>query len=148
MGIADNGVSIEMGYGLSDRLVLGGRLELGGESTSFEQNDQDAGDTSSFQVFVGPKLDFMFSPTSKINPFVGAVVGLNHLSGDTESQTMFVLLGRVGFRFFLTEGFSLDPALEGGFAIGGGSVDSEGVVKWTSAPAPSASVCRSDCRVG
>jgi len=113
-GIRDSAAA-ELGYGVTDSLVLGGFLQLGGESTTGEPEGQQESESSEFELLLGPKLDFMFSPGQKVRPFVGAMAGLLMVSADDEasetSLTGFQLLGRVGVRAFVAPGFSIDPAL-------------------------------------
>jgi len=138
-GVSDHSnVNLEIGYGLTDEMIIGGLLVLGGYSvySHFEQqaspvHNQD----SSFNFFLGPKFDYMFLPQSRVRPFLGAVVGLSHISQNTTrtdnnsvtttaldtSYTGLGLMGRAGIRWFVTPGFSLDPALVFGFATHSGN---------------------------
>jgi hypothetical protein len=113
-GIRDSAAA-ELGYGVTDSLVLGGFLQLGGESSSVEPEGEEESESSEFELLLGPKLDFMFSPGQKVRPFVGAMAGLLMASAEDEasetSLTGFQLLGRVGLRAFVAPGFSIDPAL-------------------------------------
>lgn len=123
-GFADNPTGIEIAYGLSDQVLLGGRLTLGGASDERDQAALVELETSSFELLIAPKLEYMFDPTATINPFVGALLGVNLRSTDDgleASQTVFVAMARAGLRCFLADGFSLDPALEFSFGVGGGS---------------------------
>jgi opacity protein-like surface antigen len=130
-GLAENPVVLELGYGFTDRLVFGGTLGLGGSSTTYSTPGTADADDSKFMFEFGPKLDFMFSPGSKVNPFIGALV-LVHLESSTDpagtddSTTAFLFLARVGLRAFLTDSFSIDPALVAGGGFGSGSVDQGG----------------------
>jgi hypothetical protein len=120
-GLAENPVVLELGYGLSDKLVLGGTLGLGGRSITQESGGQEQ-EGSEFMFELGPKLDFMFSPGAKVNPFIGAqvLVHLESFEPDT-SVTAFLFLARFGLRAFVTDSFSIDPALVAGGGIGSGS---------------------------
>ena len=139
-GLANNnGVTLEGGYGITDILVLGGLLEMGGWSHTYGPDAATAGDPKRndfrFSFFIAPKIDVMFLPDSVVRPFVGAAVGLvrNTLTQQTTDQanvtrtpvdfgaTGIGLLGRVGIRWFLTPGFSLDPAFVFGYNAGSGS---------------------------
>jgi hypothetical protein len=110
-----NPVAAELGYGITDSLVLGGFLQLGGESSTVEPEGGEESESSEFELLLGPKLDFMLSPGQEVRPFFGAMAGLLMGSADDEasetSVTGFQLLGRVGLRAFLAPGFSIDPAL-------------------------------------
>ena len=129
-GIGENPLALELGYGLSDQLVFGGIVGLGGSSNSVGENQ----DESKFTFELGPKLDYMFSPGAKVNPFIGALV-LVHLESTTieqgttkqeQSATAFLFLARIGLRAFVTDTFSIDPALVAGGGLGSGSVESGG----------------------
>ncbi len=106
----------EVGYGLNDSLLLGAVVELAGisQTNEIEAIDQET-DTSQLVFILGPKLDYMFAPSSRVRPFLGAVAGLVIDSLDNgvaeRSLTGFQLQGRAGLRAFVTEGFSIDPAL-------------------------------------
>jgi hypothetical protein len=126
-GIAENPVALEIGYGLTDSLILGGQLGIGGESTTQEQMGFADAESSEFNFQFGPKLDYMFSAGSKVNPFAGAVVLVGIDSSDNGgvefSSTVFRFLGRIGLRAFLADSFSLDPALVVGAGVGSASQD-------------------------
>jgi hypothetical protein len=128
-GFSDSSnVILEAGYGLTERLLIGGVLQLGGESSTTD-NGVDEAESSEFQFLLGPKVDFHFLPTSKFNPFVGAIVAINVGSGSEgpavgpveTSSLLFTFLLRGGVRVFVNESLSLDPAIVFGFATGSGS---------------------------
>ena len=145
-GVSDHSnLNLEIGYGLNDNFVIGGLLTLGGWTESLhpqQDANSNSGETdSSFSLFIGPKLDYMFLPESRVRPFVGAVVGLSRVTSERQntsnlgnitttaydfSHTGVGLFARGGIRCFLTPGFSLDPALVLGFASMTGS--SQGAV--------------------
>ena len=114
-------VMFELGYGVTDMIVVGGFVELGGSSQTQTPDDPNADELEISQLNLAllPKIDFMFSEGQKFRPFVGAAGGLvltsaKISSGDDRTETSLTgvqLLGRVGFRAFLAPGFSLDPAL-------------------------------------
>lgn len=129
-------VSLDVGYGLNDNFVVGGVLVFGGwtESTQPQYGAQANAQRSTFSFFIGPKLDYLFLPDSRVRPFVGAVIGLARntdnrttsaanvtVTQSDETLTGLGLLGRVGIRWFLTPGFSIDPALSLGFHTLSGS---------------------------
>jgi hypothetical protein len=108
-----NSVLGEVGYGVTPNLVVGGLFQLSGAS---DNEDGGGGDASTFSLLLGPKLDYMFLPGDKVQPFVGAVVGLSHastsLGNSAESvETGFQLMGRLGIRAFPNSTFSFDPQL-------------------------------------
>jgi hypothetical protein len=151
-GFSDSSpVILEGGYGITDELVVGGVLQLGGWSQTIEADMGGAKfDRSRFDLLLAPKADYHFIPTSKINPFVGGMLGVEinsasepaAVAGMTvdESTTSFTLLARGGLRCWLFEGFSVDPALSVGFKIGGGSTKAPG--------APEADWSASGFRIG
>ncbi len=139
-----NGVSLEGGYGITDSLVLGGILEMGdwsnttgpdGMSRTVARNKE-----SMFSLFIGPKLDYMLLPESVVRPFFGVALGLVRRTDTRESTLLNAagaavtttdsdvgltgvgLQGRAGIRWFLTPGFSLDPAFVFGFTSASGSI--------------------------
>lgn len=120
-----NGVNFEGGYGVTDTLVIGGFLALGGRSETMQEDPDDDVDVtnSTFDMFIAPKIDYTLLPGERIRPFFGGALGLNHHSDTNKvrdnnvtrtasegSLTGLALMGRVGARFFLSPGFSLDPA--------------------------------------
>jgi hypothetical protein len=129
-------VILEGGYGLTDSFVVGGVLQLGGVSSTTESEmSGQKFESSGFDLLLAPKVDYHFMPESKINPFVGGLLGVEMASVSTpalmgltndESSTSFVLSARGGLRCFLFDGFSIDPALSIGFKIGGGSTKAAG----------------------
>jgi hypothetical protein len=129
-------VFLEGGYGITENLIVGGVLQLGGVSSSSEAELGGAkSESSGFDLLLAPKVDYQFMPTSKINPFVGGMLGVEiaSISGTPpggmateDSQTYFTLLARGGVRCFLAEGLSIDPALVLGFRIGSGTTSPGG----------------------
>jgi hypothetical protein len=131
-GFSDrNAINIEGGYGLTDSLILGGLVSLGGwsqrtESTTNFIVGNGVSDTtdSSFDLVIAPKVDYMFLPGQRIRPFIGGAIGVLYHSAKSESRldtgatrldseqslTGLDLMARVGARFFLTPGFTIDPA--------------------------------------
>lgn len=133
-----SGITLEGGYGINDMFVIGGLLQLGGWSTSIETTQYNGVGAqtgtikqreSVFDLFLAPKLDVMFMPDSRVRPFVGGALGLVHYSRSIENTTAnnviwrsydggwtgLGLMARAGIRWFLTPGFSIDPA----FVFGG-----------------------------
>jgi hypothetical protein len=120
----------EVGYGLTDSLVLGAVLQLAGVSSTTETEafNQEV-DASQLVFILGPKLDYMFAPNNRVRPFLGAVAGLVVDSLDNQvaerSLTGLQLQGRAGLRAFVTEGFSIDPALFLGWTTASGEIESD-----------------------
>jgi hypothetical protein len=130
-GIANNPIGIELGYGLSDMIVFGGVVSIGGSSDSQKPDGGTESSTSSFALELGPKIDLMFSPGSKVMPFIGAEVLLHTDSqsadgGFEASNLSFIFEARGGLRAILTDSFSLDPALFFGGGFGTGSQNNGG----------------------
>ncbi len=109
---------LEGGYGLTDSLVLGGLLVLGGNSESIDVEGTDEETDSTFNLLLAPKVDYLFMPSSKLRPFVGGALGLavqntDSSSADTETSLWGLgLLGRVGLKWFPVPGFSIDIGLQ------------------------------------
>lgn len=123
-------VLLEAGYGITERLIIGGLLQLGGESATTEVDTAES-ESSSLSFLFGPKLDFQFLPTSKFNPFVGAIVAVAIGSQEDAamletSTTLFNFLLRGGVRVFVDESLSLDPAFVFGFGVGSASQQGPG----------------------
>jgi hypothetical protein len=129
-GIREN-VTLELGYGLSELIVLGAIATIGGTSQTYEVDGvDDEQESSELSVSIGPKLDLVFSPGSDVRPFVGAVVGLAMTStespGGTEtSMAGPQLLGRLGLHWFAKDSFSLSPSLAFGYSSMSGEVESD-----------------------
>jgi outer membrane protein W len=138
-GVSDrSNLNLEVGYGLNDEMIIGGMLVLGGWTGSVHSQQQASPQQvkqSNFNFFIGPKFDYMFLPDSRVRPFIGAVVGLSRVAQNNTNTTQFGvtttsldtgytgvgLMGRAGIRWFLTPGFSLDPAFVFGFSSMTGS---------------------------
>jgi hypothetical protein len=129
-------VFLEGGYGITDKLIVGGVLQLGGVSSSSSADMGGAKTQSSgLDLLIAPKADYQFLPTSKFNPFVGGMLGVEIASlsstppgmpATDDSQTHFTLLARGGVRCFVFDGLSIDPALVLGFRLGSGSTNPAG----------------------
>lgn len=124
-----SGFSSEIGYGLSDSMILGGLVQIGGNSQEVEFGNVEL-DASDFSLFLGPKFDYMFMPGSNLRPFVGAVAGLQVSSGENSgveiSTTAFQGMLRGGVRWFIARGMSIDPGLAFSFNFGSVDVESGG----------------------
>lgn len=116
----------EMGYALSDELILGGMLRLGNRNTE-QDGDLGEGEISQFEFGLYPKIEYMFLPNGTVRPFVGgglALVMVNGEQGDTDTSFhAFGLFGRGGLRIFAAPGVSIDPTLSLGWATGSGDYD-------------------------
>jgi hypothetical protein len=105
----------EIGYGITPNLVVGGLLQLSGSSDKPDDSNNDS-KVSTFTMLLGPKLDIMFLPGDKVQPFVGAVLGLSSASASSgdlydSTATGFQLMGRAGIRAYPNSKFSIDPQL-------------------------------------
>jgi hypothetical protein len=122
-------VTLEGGYGVMERLLIGGVLQLGGTSGTRDPDVDGVPEleTSSFDLLIGPKAEFHFLPTSKFNPYAGAVLAVASHSEEqgelSSSYLMFNLQIRGGIRCFITDSLSIDPSLVFAFAFGGGSLE-------------------------
>ena len=109
-------VVAELGYGITPSLIIGGLVKLGGDSTTTEYGDFE-GEQSTFDLLLGPKLDYVIMPGDKVQPFVGGVLGYLSTSttdedSDTENKLSgFQIMARGGVRIFPGKEFSIDPWL-------------------------------------
>src|SRR6202012_1394572 len=98
--------------GLSDNILLGGQVQLAGGSESAGDNVYPA---RQFAFSIGPKFDYQLRPTSRWNPFIGAVANVTLASKSyynaKDSRTIFGVLARAGFRYFVLDQLSIDPIL-------------------------------------
>jgi hypothetical protein len=126
-----NGVALEGGYGLTDSLVFGGLVNLGGNSETMDWGTDQA-TTSTFNLFLAPKLDYLFMPGSTLRPFIGGALGLSVQTMDSPDSFLgntntslwgLGLLARVGVKWFAAPGFSLDPSFNFGGRWLTGSTD-------------------------
>lgn len=118
--------SIEAAYGLSDNILLGGQVQLAGGSESAGDSVYHA---RQFAFSIGPKFDYQLIPTSRWNPFIGAVANVTLASKSyynaKDSRTIFGLLARAGFRYFVLDQLSIDPILSIGAHFGSGSQNTD-----------------------
>lgn len=121
-------VLAEIGYGVTPNLVVGGLVKLGGESTTTEIDDEET-DSSTFDLLLGPKLDYVLSPGDKVQPFVGGVIGYLSTSSSTDdfdtSVSGFQFMARGGVRIFPGKEFSIDPWLGLSYFTGSTEVDGD-----------------------
>jgi hypothetical protein len=121
-------VLLELGYGVSDVIVVGAMATLGGASQTIDTGAADDEESSEFTAVIGPKLDVVLSPGSTVRPFLGAVIAFATTTGETvggaeTTITGFELGGRVGVHWFAAEGFSVAPSLAFIYASGSGEID-------------------------
>jgi hypothetical protein len=126
-------VVTEIGYGINDMIVVGGFVELGGTSETDTDDADEETKTSEFNLFLGPKIDVMFSAGSAARPFVGAILGYGTTSIEENPPGMaptteysasgFQFAARGGVRLFAASGLSIDPQLVFGYANLSGDVD-------------------------
>jgi hypothetical protein len=129
-GFANNPVLLEGGYGLTPNIIIGGQFKLGGQSDSDGIEGGTTAKRSTFDFWLGPKIDYQFLPTSKFNPFVGAILAValdsvNFEGASKTSLTTFNFIARGGFRYFILDQLSIDPVLSLGYGIGSGSISIE-----------------------
>jgi len=125
-GLGNQAAWLELGYGVTESLIVGGVLSVG--NTATEQDVEGPGgdlDQSRTEVLVGPKLDYMFSPDATVRPFIGGVLALRSVSTDNPdtSSTGVLIGGRAGLRIFVEDLVSIDPMLGLSFTAASGEVD-------------------------
>lgn len=126
-----SGVTLDLGYGITDRLVLGGLLQLRTETVENELEIAGVVTTSSEEtttgVLIGPKLEFLILDDGDVRPFLGAAVAYASVTTENDTDEMdlsgFAVLGGVGLHWFLTPGFSIDPLLQLQYASLSGEID-------------------------
>lgn len=115
---------LEAGYGVSDNILIGALFQL---ASYGETIDVNGGKTpmSDFAFTLAPKFDYQFSPTSRLNPFLGALASLTlhskKLGPTTSSNTLFGIAVRGGLRYFVLDQLSIDPTVTLGFNFGSGT---------------------------
>ena len=123
-------VVAELGYGITPSLIVGGLVKLGGDSTDTEVGDFD-GEESTFDLLLGPKLDYVLMPGDKVQPFVGGVIGYFSTStsdDDNDSSVSlsgFQFMARGGVRIFPGKEFSIDPWLGLSYLTGSTEVEND-----------------------
>jgi hypothetical protein len=121
-------VNLEAGYGVSDNILIGALFQLASYSENLEVNGAKYPLTD-FAFTVAPKFDYQFSPSSRVNPFVGGLVSLTLHNkkhyGNHDSRTLFGVGVRGGLRVFVLEQLSLDPLVMLGFNFGSGKQKQE-----------------------
>lgn len=131
-----NGVGLEIGYGVTDLLVVGGRLELGGESTTEQADTLPEMESSGLDLLLAPKIDVMFSPGEPVRPLLGAAAGLLLARSEEDldttqglgpvaetSVTGLALMARGGLRWFPVPGVTFDPAVAVHWQTGSGETE-------------------------
>jgi hypothetical protein len=121
-------VLLELGYGVSEMIVIGAMATLGGASQTIDTGAADDDESSEFTAVIGPKIDVVLSPGSTVRPFVGAAIAFATTTGEVvggaeTTITGFELGGRLGLHWFAAEGFSVAPSLAFIYASGSGEID-------------------------
>ena len=121
-------VLLELGYAVSDMIVVGAMATLGGASQTIDTGAADEEESSEFTAVIGPKIDIVLSPGSTVRPYLGAVIAFATTTGETvggaeTTVTGFELGGRLGLHWFAAEGFSVAPSLAFIYAGGSGEID-------------------------
>lgn len=121
-GLPGAGLGLGLGVGLSDNVLLGAQVILSGSKASVEGASSD-GSTLQFL----PRLEYVFDD-SENRPFFAAVAGVGHTSSTSSpsgsssqgqalstsvdsSTTTYYFGGSLGVHAFLSDTFSIDPAL-------------------------------------
>jgi hypothetical protein len=115
VGLPAGIVDVQLAYGLSDTLALGGTLILTRSASETEAQGVDS-ETAQTDLVFGPLVDFYFGDNdASLRPFVSANAAFALVSredGELEtSLSGFQLGGRVGLRWFVLQQLSLDPTL-------------------------------------
>lgn len=121
-------VNLELGYGVSNNILIGALVQLAAFSDSLEANGAKF-PMSDFAFTVAPKLDYHFSPSARLNPFIGAIASLTlhnkKYYASQDSRTLFGVGARAGFRYFVLDQLSVDPLVMLGFNFGSGKQKQE-----------------------
>jgi len=109
-----------IGYGLSEHVMLGARLELVNRSRRVD--DQDSTDTFGAELY--GTLAYV-ADGGALRPFVGPLLGIEIVDGGQPSsefyEQAFVFGVQTGLHAFATPSFSIDPSLVLGYLTGSGS---------------------------
>jgi hypothetical protein len=110
------------GYGLSEQLVLGGRLDLSHRNITREGQGQGSASLDLLGFGFTTMLDFV-PGEGALRPFVGPSVGyaLETQNGSDVSHHVFKFGAQAGLHAFVTPGFSVDPSVFFVYHIGGES---------------------------
>lgn len=123
-------VHLELGYGVSDSILIGALVQLASYSEPREVSGAKF-PMSDFAFTFAPKFDYQFSPASRLNPFIGALASITLQSkkyyGNSDSMTLFGVAARAGLRYFVLDQLSIDPLLSLGFNFGSGKQKQENV---------------------
>jgi len=111
--------AIELAYGVSNRVLVGGQLQFGGVSTTSKTTEASSvagsstnSDSSFGAIQIGPKLELLFPSASRWIPFVGANAAVrfyNIKDGSDFSATTFRIGATAGLRFVALDHVSIDP---------------------------------------
>lgn len=127
---SEHPLSLEGGYGITPNILLGALVQLASASEKLEANGGSAS-VSSMSFTFAPKLDYQFSPTSRVNPFLGAALSITlnnkRFGPSADSQTLFGGAVRAGVRFFVLDQLSIDPILSLGYRTGSGTQKTDAV---------------------
>jgi hypothetical protein len=110
-------LGVDIGYGLTDFLLLGGRVAVGFVSLSPEEGDS----TSGFLFSLFPHIDYVLMEGESLRPFFGGQLGIQTVSTSNGSEHSALQFGfglEGGVMIFVTEGLSIDPRLNFLFLTG------------------------------
>lgn len=124
-------VFIDVGYGLSNWVVLGAFVQIGGASFRLQSGASGlADDACACLLVVGPRAEIVFAPGSEVRPFAAASVGFAAVSAEAGENRASLrgleLTGELGLHWFAATGVSLDPAVQVGWGIASGDLDAFG----------------------
>ena len=119
-GIVPARSGLDLGYGLSDSVVLGTRLLL--VHNSQEQPGAAASVDATVFGFL-PHLDYVFPSRSSTRVFLGPLAGFGIADAQQVSAHLFIFGANFGAHIFASKGVSIDPRLVVSYALGEESYD-------------------------
>ena len=132
VGLLGSALGVNLGYGVSDAVVLGVRIIQDAATIEYD-DDAFPKEEASFVQFA-PTLEVVLSPGSTVRPYFLGLGGIRNSTGkvdgdETSSFSALIFGGGFGLHVFPSAGVSLDPTvsvvrLSGSGKIGG--IDSEG----------------------
>jgi len=124
-GPSCSAVTIEPGYVIGNRLVLGLLLDIGYRVTDLKVPGFGYSlETTTGSLAVGPRALYFFTDAPNFRPYALAAFGYTTTPGaETEQSikvTEYQVFVGVGAHYFLDPAFSLDSSIRGAYGIGSG----------------------------